>query len=69
MSELSRLVDNGRAVIVFANALGSYTAAVVPEGLIDRAMESDEADITDDFTPEKAMSRLADKQCGVGDYA
>jgi Flp pilus assembly protein CpaB len=72
MSELNRLVDNGQAVTIFRNQLGSITAFAVPsdhEDVIIRMNDADEdGHLTDDFSVEKALSRLADKMMGIGQY-
>ena len=60
MSKLSQL-------IVFKNSLGSYTAAVIPNHLIDKIMRKVEME-TDHFTPEKAVGAVADKAFGMGLY-
>jgi hypothetical protein len=71
--DLNRLLDNGVCVTMFKNQLGSYTAFAVRVGHedIDIAMNDADEDgqLTDDFTPEAAMKRLADKVMRVGDYA
>jgi hypothetical protein len=74
-NDVLKLLDNGYAVLLYRNALGSYTAAASREpeklaGLLE-ARDSDddcsfeaefpERQITDDFTPEKALYRLAEK--------
>jgi hypothetical protein len=61
--ELNRLLDNGHAITIFKNDLGSYTAYT--NGI---ELAGNYQCLTDDFTPAKAISRLADKVLKVGDY-
>ena len=72
MREINRLLDNGAAVVIFKNQLGSYTAFASAHELDEFRAIMEESDgnghLTDDFTPEKAISRLADKVLGCGDY-
>ena len=68
--ELQRLVDNGYAVAVFRNGMGTYTAFAVPVANLEDAIEAaDEHEaLTDDFTPSRSVKRLADKVHRVGEY-
>lgn len=72
LNDLNRLLDNGKAVIVFKNELGSYTAFSVSNQHEDIAVAMSDADedecLTDDFTPDAAMKRLANKVTRTGEY-
>jgi hypothetical protein len=72
MSKLHQLVDNGYAVVVFRNQLGSYTSFAVEsdhEDLVIAMEDADEDDhLTDDFTVTDSLARLADKVIGCGGY-
>jgi len=66
VDDLMKLLDNGVAVSIFKNDLGSYTAiahnmeqSIIWEELLED--QFDESQITDDFTPEKALYRLVEK--------
>ena len=73
LADLNRLIDNGKTVVVFKNAIGSYTSFAVEVNHEDIENAGEYADVighlTDDFTPEESVKRLADKVMGVGDYA
>lgn len=63
-----KLLDNGRSIVLYRNALGSYTAVAVRNGsdgsrFLERAIRPElKADReTDDFTPAKALHRLTEK--------
>lgn len=63
-NEVKRLLDNGWTVMMRKNEMGSYTAVAVAEGqLVDEALEV-ERQITDDFEPDAALHRLAEKMIG-----
>lgn len=64
--ELLKLIDDGNAVVIFANDLGSYTAQRVPiDGSIARVIEDvPEGCTTDDFEPENAIDALCTKVFG-----
>ena len=68
--DLNRLVNNGHCVALFKNDLGSYTAFVLDMEIAAASDALEDADdherLTDDFTPEAALQRLADKVMGVG---
>lgn len=49
--ECKRLLDAGWEIRLFANQIGSYTAQ-------GRCRETGAREITDDFTPSKALYRL-----------
>jgi hypothetical protein len=72
-ADANRLLDNGVTIVLFKGGMGSYTAFAIRNDHedISIAMEDAEEDghLTDDFTPEAAIKRLADKVTGVGDYA
>jgi len=74
-SDLAKLLDNGCCVVMFRNSLGSYTAFLtdMPDDGTVQEMMANEADdagvLTDDFTPDAAIRRLADKAIGVGEYS
>jgi hypothetical protein len=75
MIELNRLLDNGHVVVLFKNALNSYTGFTIAGGEhFPRSLQrlADKADshhrLTDDFTLEKLACRLADKVTEVGEY-
>lgn len=59
-NDIRKILDNGHAVLLVRNDLGSYTASVVAVGecVLERC---DENAITDDFTPADALYRLAEK--------
>lgn len=58
--ECKKILDNGWQVLLFANALGSYTAiASNPNG---RQIT------TDDFEPSQSLFRITEKVLGIGDY-
>ena len=68
--ECKRLLDNGAAVVLMRNTLGSYTAVSFRgndlkrlQRIIDRLPEEGKH-ITDDFEPSQALYRLAEKQIG-----
>lgn len=64
VDDLRRLLDNKWAVLMFRNEMDSYTAvAVAPKQSYQDAMEVDRQ-ITDDFTPSKALCRLSEKMIG-----
>ena len=73
MSDLNKLIDNGKAVVIFRNNLGSVTAFAVNNDHEDLIMAMEDADgdghFTDDFSVEAAIKRLSDKVMRVGDYA
>lgn len=59
--ESMKLMDAGYRVLLFKNDLGSYTAiAIKPSQDFDEASENDRQ-ITDEFTPSKALHRLTEK--------
>ncbi len=72
-TDINRLLDNGKCVVLFKNCMGSYTAFAVPydQANIEEAMnDADEAGhLTNHFTPEEVIKQLADKVMGVGDYS
>lgn len=78
--EIQRALDNGHMVILYRNALDTYTACAFHQqtlagesllGLIDQQFpgESDKEHLTDDFTPAKALHRLSEAMIGnVADF-
>lgn len=75
MSDSNRVLDNGMCILLFKNPFGTYTSLAFPktylslspiEALID--LQDDRQMLTDDFTPEKSMDRLAEKVFRLGDY-
>lgn len=63
-----RWLDSGWYMVMWANPMGSYSAALVKRDEICNGKEGDEPiidvsenRITDDFTPTKALIRLAQK--------
>jgi len=72
MNDVKRMLDNGLAVVLFVNDLGSYTAFAVPADHEDVMLAMEDADedhmLTDHHTPEQAISQLADKVFGCGMY-
>jgi len=66
MIKLTQLLDNGYGVILYKNALGSYTAETFTERNFDGIKI--QGVVTDDFTPEAAIKRLADKVTNTGEY-
>lgn len=58
--EICKLLDNGWKFEIYKNALGSYTV----EAMHKKGVH----EITDDFLPEKAFDRMADKINKRGDY-
>ena len=73
--ESKRLLDNNWVVVLFRNDLGSYTAVAigakrVEERLVSRAVahalrDIPDNQITDDFEPGQALTRLAAKVVGI----
>lgn len=61
--DIRKLLDNGYAVVLFANEIGTITAAALPMGKMDAIdLESlDENKMTDDFTVGQVLYRLAEK--------
>ena len=64
-----RFLDSGFYCVVWRNPLGSYSAALVRREEFHEddntpLFDVDEKRITDDFTPSKALARLADKPLG-----
>lgn len=55
--ECMKLLDNGWNVMLYKNQLGSYTASA-------RNKSSGRHEVTDDFTPSKALYRLTEKVFG-----
>lgn len=56
MSKVSQMLDNGWDCVLYRNSLGSYTAKCINgEG---------KEFLTDDFSPEQALTRLAYKVTG-----
>lgn len=51
-----KLLDNGFRIMLYRNALNTYTASAFREGMT--------AEITDDRTPSKALHRLTEKIYG-----
>ncbi len=64
VDDLRRLLDNKWAVLMFRNDMGTYTAVAVAakQDYVD-AMDIDRQ-ITDDFSPSKALCRLSEKMIG-----
>lgn len=61
--ECKKLLDNGWAIVLFGNGIGSYTAiAVAPHDAecLD-AVPKFESRLTDDFEPSQALYRLTEK--------
>lgn len=52
-AKVTQLLDNGWSLAIFKNELGSYTARAHSRDGID--------ELSDDFTPEQALTRLAYK--------
>jgi hypothetical protein len=75
--ECKKLLDNGWAIVMFSNGLGSYTAVALSRKTDNerRAIKSTakamkdipENQITDDFEPSQALKRLTDKVFGLRD--
>jgi len=59
--ECKKLLDNGHCIVLYANALGSYTAATLTQDQVD---ELDTGELTDDFEPSQALYRLTEKVFG-----
>ncbi len=76
MSDIAKLLDNGRIVVLFHNSLGRYTAAalsdesIIAADILGEILEMDDLslDHTDDVTPDKALQRLSEKAFRTGDY-
>lgn len=72
INELNKMLDNGHAVTLFKNELGSYTAFALSntdELIVEASDKSDELNnLTDDHTVEKSVIRLSDKILNLGDY-
>lgn len=66
--ECKKLLDNGWTIALFANAMGSYTAAAIkgpPDKIILELVEdTDDDHCTDDFEPSQALYRLTEKVFG-----
>ena len=56
MPKVCQALDAGWVLTVWKNQLGSYTAEAINQ--------DDEGQITDDFTPEQALTRIAYKIYG-----
>lgn len=73
MNDIKKLLDNGLAVVFFANELGSYTSFAVSSDHEDLKLAMEDADedghLTDHHTPEQSVSQLADKVFGCGMYS
>ena len=73
MNDIKRLLDNGFAVVLFANQLGSYTSFAVLHDHEDLQLAMEDADeqggLTDHHTPEQSVAQLADKVFGCGMYS
>jgi len=79
LDECKKLLDNGWAIVLYANPLGSYTAIAVGNKreseirlskAVKRAVrEIHEYQITDDFEPSQALTRLTNKVFGLRDGA
>ncbi len=73
--ECKRLLDNGWGIVLFASGLGSYTAVALGRDRVEdvrasKAVRSAVKDIpdnqiTDDFEPGQALTRLAAKVVGI----
>lgn len=76
MAKVTQMLDNGWSVELFRNELGTYTAvgqheneqliariAELNQGLCEIVDEDGDV-VTDDFTPEQALTRLAYKVHG-----
>ncbi len=63
VNDLCKLLDNGYTVSIFRNGIGSYTVVAYHDESFfeDFAEGLGESHITDDFTPDKAFYRLAEK--------
>lgn len=65
---ICKLLDNEWTVLLFKNDLGSYTAvACKPDQEMADAIGK-ESQLTDDFTPSKALNRLAELVTQSGEY-
>lgn len=69
-NDCMKLLDNRTAILLFRNQLQSYTAVALRDGnfgeamcIVDRMDDTDPC-ITEDFTPEKVLYRLTEKQFG-----
>lgn len=71
--ECKRLLDNGWMIVLFGSQLGSYTAVALNYAnetrainAVDRAIRTiPENQITDDFEPSQALTRLSAKVFGL----
>lgn len=62
VNDCMKLLDRGRAIVLFRNQLGSYTAAAIGvEEAVSATCELPERLITDDFTPSDALYRIVEK--------
>lgn len=68
--ECKKLLDNQWSIIIYANALGSYTAMATKAPLVNVIDEFEERTglktcvLTDDFEPSAALYRLTEKVFG-----
>jgi hypothetical protein len=72
MTDVNKLLDNGFTVTLFRNQLGSYTAQAHhphKDPPLDHPVWGDDSWLTDDFEPDKALCRLAEKVFKTGMYA
>lgn len=71
MTDINRLLDNGHAVVLYKNSMGSYVAfSTTIWRLVDEMDASDEAGhLTDHFTAHAAIAALADKITNTGRYS
>ncbi len=75
-AELNRLLDNGVAVVLFKNRMGSYTGIACEPPEWNESLDCwdwgdtqcEEDRITEHFTPEETVSALADKVSQAGKY-
>jgi hypothetical protein len=68
--ECAKLLDNGWSIVMYRNALGSYTAIATKTPLSDVIHQFEErtglktSEMTDDFGPAAALYRLTEKVFG-----
>ncbi len=61
VNDVAKLLDNGWHILIFRNALDSYTARAIRPLIEGDGGTVNEVVDTDDFTPGDALYRLAEK--------
>lgn len=64
-AKVTQLLDAGWELLLFKNGMGAYTAVAQRSDATEKFSDIEtEGVITDDFTPEQALTRLAYKAHG-----